>query len=148
MKITEKLAAKKASKIPKDIPILVLEDIESIREELLFALSELGFNGAIDAAGSIAEAKSYLDKKEYSFLLFDWQLPDGSGVKLLNEYQRGRAQNRIPALMCTSKDKVDNILEALRSGAHNYLIKPFTLETLAEKMAYAWDVSMREKKQD
>ncbi|MEK6625214.1 MAG: response regulator, partial [Bdellovibrionota bacterium] len=81
-------------------------------------------------------------------LLFDWQLPDGSGVKLLNEYQRGRAQNRIPALMCTSKDKVDNILEALRSGAHNYLIKPFTLETLAEKMAYAWDVSMREKKQE
>ena len=101
--------------------VLVLEDEPRLRETLRRGLAEEGF--AVDAAGTRAEAGELLDRNAYDLAVLDRGLPDGDGLDLLRSLRR--AGNRVPALLLTARDGVEERVKGLDSGADDYLAKPF-----------------------
>jgi DNA-binding response OmpR family regulator len=112
--------------------VLVIEDEARITENLQDALSRAGF--VIDFASRCAEARDALAVTVYDAAILDLGLPDGDGLDLLTELQSSR--NRIPVLVLTARDTVQDRVSGLDAGADDYLIKPFaTAEVVARVRA-------------
>lgn len=72
--------------------------------------------------------------KVISLILLDWSLPDKSGIDLLQEIKSNELTRSIPVIMVTSKSDRESVLKAIRLGAIDYLVKPFTNEELTSKV--------------
>lgn len=114
--------------------ILLVEDNSTMRRIVQNLLRQLGFTNVIEAVdGSDALAK--LREKKIDFIISDWNMQPMSGLDLLKEV-RGDAQlKNIPFIMVTAESKTDNIITAKDHGVSNYIVKPFSIDTLKSKMA-------------
>jgi DNA-binding NtrC family response regulator len=106
--------------------ILVLEDEKPMRRYLEDALR--GQRYSVSSASTLAEARTLLAKDSFDLLLSDMRLPDGQSVELLKELQQ-RPQKPLIVVM-TGYASVESAVECMRSGAFDYLIKPFSLDQL------------------
>jgi DNA-binding response OmpR family regulator len=106
--------------------LLILEDEIRIAEILKAALARAGF--VVDAVGLCADARAALGVFPYDAAILDLGLPDGDGVGLINELRSGG--NRIPILVLTARDAVEDRVGGLDSGADDYLVKPFAVSEL------------------
>jgi DNA-binding response OmpR family regulator len=112
--------------------VLVIEDEARITEILQEALSRAGF--VVDSPRRCTEARDVLSVTAYDAAILDLGLPDGDGLDLLTELQSRR--NRIPVLVLTARDTVQDRVSGLDAGADDYLIKPFaTAEVVARVRA-------------
>lgn len=101
--------------------LLLVEDAIDMAEAILIRLGRSGM--ACDLAGSVDEAKGFLDVQRYDVIVLDINLPDGLGTEIL---ARLRARgDRTPVLMLTAQFSVDDRVSALNLGADDYLVKPF-----------------------
>ncbi len=105
--------------------ILIVEDEEFLRESLDEFFTEEGY--ATRVAGRLAEARQMLGAEEFDLLILDLKLPDGSGLDLLAELQGPEAPL---AIVVTAFPEVQTAVRALKSGAHDYINKPFDLAEL------------------
>lgn len=108
--------------------LLIIDD----NEELIFVLQKLltDANYHVDVATALHEGKKFIEEKKYDLILLDWMLPDGSGIDLLRELRQQKYQT--PILLFSSKKEVEEKVEALDTGADDYLEKPFSnIELLA-----------------
>lgn len=106
--------------------ILVIEDQSSLSEAISSFLKIKGH--ATDVAGTIREAELSLLGADYSIVLLDLMLPDGSGMDLLKQIRRKKLQ--VGVLIMTAKDQISDRIRGLESGADDYLIKPFDLDEM------------------
>jgi DNA-binding response OmpR family regulator len=112
--------------------ILVIEDEARITEILQEALTRAGFT--VDSAIRCAEARDALSVTAYDAAVLDLGLPDGDGRTLLTELQSSR--NKVPVLVLTARDAVEDRVSGLDAGADDYLVKPFaTAEVIARVRA-------------
>ena len=112
--------------------ILVIEDEARITEILQEALSRAGFT--VDSAIRCAEARDAFSVTAYDAAVLDLGLPDGDGRTLLAELQSSR--NKVPVLVLTARDAVEDRVSGLDAGADDYLVKPFaTAEVIARVRA-------------
>jgi len=110
--------------------ILLVEDAEDLAEATQRQLGRSGM--ACDRAGSLAEARGFLDVQRYDAVILDINLPDGSGTDLLREMRRaGRSS---PVLMLTAQFSVDDKISAFSLGADDYLVKPFDQRELEARL--------------
>jgi two-component system, OmpR family, response regulator len=109
--------------------LLLIEDDDILGEGLREFLRAAGHG--VDWCRRLAEADAH-HGEPYDALLIDWNLPDGSGVAWLDE--RRRRGNATPALVMTARDRLDDRLRGLDSGADDYLVKPFAPEELAARL--------------
>lgn len=86
----------------------------------------------VDSCSNTADAKMMLESYAYELLILDWQLPDGSGIEIL-QFFRGRG-GKTPVLMLTGKGKSVEKAEGLDSGADDYLTKPFDATELRARV--------------
>jgi len=108
--------------------ILVIEDEPDIRKTLEYNLTREGFN--VYGCGSLQEARNFLKKQEFSILLLDLMLPDGSGLDLCKEAKSNEATKDIPIVIITAKDdEVDKVV-GFELGADDYVTKPFSVREL------------------
>jgi DNA-binding response OmpR family regulator len=112
--------------------ILVVEDEQAIAAFIVQGLTEAGY--AVDQASDAAECLHWIAIAEYDLIILDVMLPDQDGLALCAELrQRGV---RVPLLMVTARDAVDDRVAGLDSGADDYLVKPFAfVEMLARVRA-------------
>jgi len=120
-------------KVDKNIRILVVDDFSTMRRIVRNLLRELGFNN-IEEAENGQEALHKLRAKPFDFVVSDWNMPVMQGIDLLREIRSDPRLKAIPVLMVTAEAKRDNILEAAKAGVNGYIVKPFTAETLKEKL--------------
>jgi DNA-binding response OmpR family regulator len=114
------------------VRVLVVEDEVRIVEILQEALSRSGF--VVDTVGRCAEAREALSLTAYDAAILDLGLPDGDGLTLLADLQSNR--NRVPVLVLTARDAVQDRVSGLDAGADDYLVKPFaTVEVVARVKA-------------
>lgn len=109
--------------------ILIVEDDININNLLCEVLSKAGYT--CEQAFSGTEAKLLLDIKEkaYTLVLLDLMLPGASGEEVLKEI---RKQGRLPVIVLTAKDSIDDKIGVLTNGADDYITKPFEIrEVLA-----------------
>jgi two-component system, chemotaxis family, chemotaxis protein CheY len=113
---------------------LVVDDSRAMRSILTRLLSNLGFDVA--QAGDGAEALQVLDAgTRPDVILVDWNMPVMDGLTFIKTV-RGRDELRdISLMMVTTESEQGQIVRALAAGAHEYVIKPFTDEVIAEKLA-------------
>jgi two-component system chemotaxis response regulator CheY len=79
-----------------------------------------------------------LKQNKYDLVLLDWNMPEMDGITLLQEIRKDPQLKDIPVIMVTAEAKKENVLLAIQSGANNYIVKPFTAETLKEKLEKVW----------
>ena len=106
--------------------VLVVDDEEDIRELLDLTLARMGLPA--DCAGTVAEAKKFLEKENYSLCLTDMRLPDGEGLEIVRLI--GTRYGQTPVAVITAFGSADNAVAALKAGAFDYLAKPVALDQL------------------
>lgn len=110
--------------------ILVVEDDPIISDGLRAGLSLGG--ATIDCVATCADADAALATSEFSAIVLDLMLPDGSGLNVL---QRLRSrEDRTPVVLLTARDAVADRIAGLNGGADDYLGKPFDLEELLARI--------------
>src|SRR6202166_715112 len=110
--------------------LLVVEDNEQLAELLTKGLQAAGYE--TDVLASLEEASTVLRTTFYAALILDLGLPDGDGLALLREIRH--RNNPIPVLVLTARGGLHDRVQGLRSGADDYLVKPFALEELIARL--------------
>lgn len=108
---------------------LIVDDSSTMRRIIKNSLKRIGFDDIIEASNGKEALEIFTDA---NVVLTDWNMPEMDGLEFV---KRVRAQNKtIPILMVTTNAAKDDIVEALKNGVNNYIVKPFTPETLKEKV--------------
>lgn len=108
--------------------VLVIEDEPDIRKTLEYNLTREGFE--VYGCGSIKEAKKLIENPNFSIILLDLMLPDGSGLDLCREVKSDSTTQDIPIIILTAKDdEVDKVV-GFELGADDYVTKPFSVREL------------------
>tara|TARA_B100000795_G_scaffold138809_1_gene103749 strand:- start:6011 stop:6706 length:696 start_codon:yes stop_codon:yes gene_type:complete len=108
--------------------VLVIEDEPDIRKTLEYNLTREGFD--VSGCGSIKEAKKLIEIPNFSIILLDLMLPDGSGLDLCREVKSNSLTKDIPIIILTAKDdEVDKVV-GFELGADDYVTKPFSVREL------------------
>jgi two-component system chemotaxis response regulator CheY len=113
--------------------ILLVDDSTTMRRIEKTQLIALGITD-IDEAGNGSEAIEKLAAGSYDVVLLDWNMPVMDGYTMLKNVRQKEAYNNIKIIMCTSESEKSKVVEALKAGANNYIVKPFTPESLKEKL--------------
>ena len=113
--------------------ILVGDDVGVIRGAIRRILRNIGFTDIKEADGGKAVLRS-LEKGRYDLVLCDWNMPDISGLDVLKEIRSDDKLRDVPFIMVTAEAREDSILEAVEAGVNGYIVKPFSANTLREKM--------------
>lgn len=113
--------------------ILVVDDFSTMRRIIKNLLRELGFTN-IDEADDGQTALPKLQAGGFDFLVTDWNMPGMTGIDLLKAVRADPALASMPVLLVTAEAKREQIVEAAQAGVNGYVIKPFTAQTLSEKI--------------
>lgn len=116
-----------------DIKILVVDDLSTMRKIIKNILYQLGFKNIVEADDGTT-ALEILKKEKVDLILADWNMPKMSGIELLKTIRSNEATKEIPFIMITAEAQKENILEAIKYRVNQYIVKPFTPETLKEKL--------------
>jgi two-component system, chemotaxis family, chemotaxis protein CheY len=116
-----------------NMKILVVDDMSTMRRIVKNILKQLGFNNLEEAEnGQDALAKLHADT--YGFVVSDWNMPVMMGIDMLRAIRADKKLKTIPVLMVTAEAQKENLMEAVKAGVSNYVVKPFTAETMQEKI--------------
>jgi DNA-binding response OmpR family regulator len=110
--------------------LLVVEDNEQLAELVTKGLQAAGYE--TDVLSNLEEASAVLRTTFYAGLILDLGLPDGDGLALLREIRH--LGNPIPVIVLTARGGLHDRVQGLRSGADDYLVKPFALEELIARL--------------
>ena len=110
--------------------ILVVDDEEGIRKSLKAVLEEEGY--LVDTAENGQEAIAKSKAGFYNLALVDIRLPDMDGVELLTSMKEGTP--RMVRIIVTGYPSLDNAIQAVNKGVDGYIVKPFTMEQLLNKI--------------
>ncbi len=121
--------------MPADLnmKVLVVDDMVTMRRIVKNILKQLGF-GNVDEAENGQEALQKLRADTFGFVVSDWNMPVMTGIDLLRAIRGDEKLKAIPVLMVTAEAQQANLIEAVQAGVSNYIVKPFTAETMQEKI--------------
>lgn len=117
----------------KGMKILIVDDFSTMRRIIKNLLRDLGFNNTQEADDG-STALPMLQNGDFDFLITDWNMPNMPGIDLLKAVRADANLKTMPVLMVTAEAKRDQIVEAAEAGVNGYVVKPFTAETLKEKI--------------
>lgn len=116
-----------------NMKILVVDDFSTMRRIVKNILKQLGYSNVEEAEdGAIALQKLKSDR--FDFVVSDWNMPNMTGFDLLKAVRADAATKDIKFLMVTAEAMQENVMAAVQAGVNNYIVKPFTAETLKEKI--------------
>jgi len=110
--------------------LLIVEDNDELAQLLAKGLKAAGFEA--DVLATAAEVRATLWTTRYSAVILDLGLPDADGLTLLQEIRR--RDDPTPILILTARGGVHDRVRGLRSGADDYLVKPFAFEELVARL--------------
>ena len=112
---------------------LVVDDFSTMRRIVKNLLHDLGYPNVTEADDG-KTALPMLQAGGFDFLISDWNMPGMSGLDLIKAVRSDAKLAKLPVLMLTAEAKREQIIEAAQAGVNGYVIKPFTAETLKEKL--------------
>lgn len=116
-----------------NMKILVVDDMVTMRKIVKNILKQLGFANT-DEAENGEEGLQKLRGGSYNFVVSDWNMPVMTGIEMLRAIRADEKLKSIPVLMVTAEAQQSNLIEAVQAGVSNYIVKPFTAETMQEKI--------------
>lgn len=111
--------------------VLVADDSSTMRKIILRSLQAVGVSDATEA-GDGEEAVVKFQQETFDVVLTDWNMPKKNGLEVIQEIRKLNAT--VPIIMVTTEAEKTRVMEAIQAGVSDYLVKPFTAETLREKL--------------
>lgn len=118
--------------------ILVVDDFASMRKIIKGLLKQIGFQN-IEEADDGSTALEKLKIGEFDLVICDWNMPKMPGIEVLKAVRNDPQLKDLPFLMVTAEAKKDNVIKAVKAGVNQYVVKPFTAETLQKKIKKIFD---------
>lgn len=116
-----------------DIKILAVDDSSTMRRIIINTLKRAGFDDVVEACDG-KEALAKLESEKIDFVITDWNMPEMDGLTFVTNMRKSDNYSKTPILMVTTRSVKEDIVEALKAGVNNYIVKPFTPDTLKEKI--------------
>lgn len=113
--------------------ILVVDDSTTMLRIIKNTLSRLGYTDTVEAGNGV-EGLERLEEGGIELILTDWNMPEMDGLTFVKKVREQATYKGVPILMVTTEGEKNSILEALKAGVNNYVVKPFTPDTLKEKL--------------
>jgi two-component system, chemotaxis family, chemotaxis protein CheY len=124
--------------VNKSMRVLVVDDFSTMRRIIKNILRQLGFTDIVEADDGTT-AWEILNKDRIEFVISDWNMPKMPGIELLRKVRGSEEFANMPFLMVTAEAQQENIIEAVQAKVSNYIVKPFTAETLGQKIEKIFD---------
>jgi DNA-binding response OmpR family regulator len=115
--------------------ILAVEDEEDYRALLEHILGEAGYT--VVTAPNGEEGLEAFHRESPDLVLLDVNLPDMDGFDICKEIRKEGPRKNVPVLFCTIRSSVARVAEGLKSGGTDYVVKPFQVDDLLERVAKA-----------
>lgn len=116
-----------------NMKVMIVDDFATMRRIVKNILIQLGFKNFLEADDG-STAWDILQKEEVNMIVSDWNMPKMTGIELLKKVRADDRFANLPFLMVTAEAQKENIIEAVKARVSNYIVKPFTPETLGEKI--------------
>jgi len=116
-----------------NIKILVVDDSSTTRKIIKNTLEKIGFGNVIEAENGVV-ALQKLEEGDFSLILTDWNMPEMDGLTFIREVKHNQELNHIPIVMITTESAHEEVVEALKEGIEDYIVKPFTVDDLQKKL--------------
>lgn len=117
----------------KNMRILIVDDFSTMRRIVKNLLNDLGYTNTTEADDG-KTAWPLLQAGGFEFVVTDWNMPGMTGIELLKAIRSDARIAKTPVLMVTAEAQREQIIEAAQAGVNGYIIKPFTAQTLKEKI--------------
>lgn len=112
---------------------LVVDDSPTMRRIICNALKEIGYTDPLEAEDG-EEALEMLGAEQVDFVLTDWNMPNINGLALTKKIRRHPRLKDLPVIMITTRGMQEDVIAAMYVRVNSYIVKPFTPETLREKI--------------
>ncbi|MBP9708373.1 MAG: chemotaxis response regulator CheY [Oligoflexales bacterium] len=114
--------------------ILVVDDFPTMRRIVRTLLKQNGFHNIVEAENGQLALQTLDKEGDIEMVVSDWNMPEMTGLELLKTLRASKKYKDLPFLMVTAEAEKENIIEAVKSGVSNYVVKPFTGQILKEKL--------------
>lgn len=121
-----------------NMKVLVIDDFSTMRRIVKNILRQIGFTNIIEADDGTT-AWEIINKEKVDFVVSDWNMPQMTGIELLRKVRSSEQYSGLPFLMVTAEAQQENIIEAVQAKVSNYIVKPFTAETMKQKIDKIFD---------
>ena len=116
-----------------DLKILAVDDSPTMRRIIVNTLKKAGYADVIEACDG-KDALAKLKVEDVGMVITDWNMPEMDGLTFVTNLRSTPKYEKMPILMVTTRSVKDDIVEALKAGVNNYIVKPFTPATLKQKI--------------
>lgn len=123
----------KIESLDKNIPILVADDLATVRKIIKVSLRNLGFTN-VHEADSAQNALELLDQHPMKLVISDWEFPDMSTDQLMVELGARKAKNGVPVVLVANELQKRLAERAIGVNVDSVLVKPFTSDVLKDKL--------------
>lgn len=117
---------------------LIIDDFATMRKAIKSTLQMLGYTNvieAVDGKNALEKLKeNFENNTPIEFIFSDWTMPNMSGLELLKACKQDTTYKKIPFIMITAESEQSNIVDALKAGVSEYVVKPFNPQLLKTKI--------------
>jgi two-component system, chemotaxis family, chemotaxis protein CheY len=114
--------------------ILLVDDSVTMRRIQKNQLNNLEIMDVVEAGDGEEAFKMLEEGMTIDLILLDWNMPVMDGLTFLKKVRSFDKYKKVKIIMCTSESEKTRVVEALKAGANNYIVKPFTPDALREKL--------------
>jgi two-component system chemotaxis response regulator CheY len=119
--------------VDRRTPILVVDDYKTMVRIVRNLLHQLGFED-VDEANDGASALAKLRARRFGLVISDWAMEPMDGLELLRQVRADPHLKTLPFIMITAENRTERVAKAKQAGANGYIVKPFTAETLSDRI--------------
>jgi two-component system chemotaxis response regulator CheY len=112
--------------------VLVVDDSQIMRKIIIGALKKLGVNDIMEASDGQQAIDIVSHDATVGLVLMDWNMPVMTGIEAVRKIRAGSIKT--PVVMVTTEAEREKVMEAIKSGANDYLIKPFNHKDIQGKL--------------
>ena len=117
---------------------LIVDDFATMRKIIKKVIAELGYDNVVEAVDGAEAYKLLIEHsasaEPFEYVIADWNMPNMSGLELLKKCRSEEIFKKIPIKFVTAEGEQTQILEAIKEGVTEYVVKPFTAEKIKEKL--------------
>jgi len=112
--------------------VLIVDDSQIMRKIITGALKKLGVNDILEASNGQEAIDTLAADSNIGLVLMDWNMPTMTGIEAVKKIRSGN--NKVPVVMVTTEAEKEKVIEAIKSGANDYLVKPFNPKDIQAKL--------------
>jgi len=112
--------------------VLIVDDSQIMRKIITGVLKKLNVNKILEAVNGQEAVDSAAKNSDIGLIMMDWNMPTMTGIDAVKKIRA--TGNKVPMIMCTTEGEKEKVLEALKSGANDYLVKPFNPKDIQAKL--------------